>query len=189
MNKFIQYISRLIRNLFVGKPKIQKPVRHSNSKRLGPNLFYFGTNGDSFEELLVYANCVDVGRFSDFVSPKMKFHNYESNYQLLPLSREVGFNEIVFNASRSGRRSESPSLRELLEFVIEFPEEAKKWKRVPAFGLDIFNPLGGSTVPTIRYVDGHFELYKEYTTTLWGPDDRPLKREPLPKIPPVISNN
>lgn len=152
-------------------------TKHKPATKVGPNLFHFQTNGDLLSELLRNANCIDIGGFLDQVSPGLKFPKYEYHYSIVPIGKQGVLKQVLFDNCRSGLRREFCTLRELLQFVIEFPNEAMRLKRIPAFGLDIFSYVNLTEIPTVRFCNGRFELYKEHASTIWNGEDGPLKRE------------
>jgi hypothetical protein len=146
-------------------------------RTIGDNRFSFSTNGDSFEELLRQARCEAQPSFITAMQGNCEISRYPyEEYELLPLQGERTALELV---SHRGFHTEFASTRELLRFLAEFPNIARRFRRIPMLNRDYITMCNPNSVPTIRSKGDGFELYSEDRSVTFSVEDGILLRMPI----------
>lgn len=139
---------------------------------IGDNRFSFSTNGDSFEDLLHYARCDAPQGFITAMQGNCQIPCYPyEEYELLQLKEE--------HPALSFHQPRFASTRELLRFLAEFPNIARRFRRIPMLGRDYITVCNPRSTPTFRPRGEGFELYAEDTASRFSNEDGILLRMPL----------
>lgn len=144
---------------------------------IGENRFLFSTNGDSFEELLRQARCEALPSFITAMQGNCQIPRYPyEEYELLPLQGEQTALEL---ASYKGNQTRFASTRELLRFLAEFPNIARRFRRIPMLGRDYITFCNSVSIPTVCSSGEGFGLYSEDRHVIFSEGDCILLRMPF----------
>lgn len=144
---------------------------------IGENRFLFSTNGDSFEELLRQAHCEAPPSFITAMQGNCQIPRYPyEEYELLPLQGEQTALDL---AAYKGNQARFASTRELLRFLAEFPNIARRFRRIPMLGRDYITFCDPIHIPTVCPSGEGFGLYPEDRHVTFSDGDGILLRMPL----------